>query len=303
MAYGDQIDDSNYNTLQDKVQLLLGTGTGSRGYGQVLQTADVFAGNIVTAAQWIALRNDILSVRVHQDGVQPPALASVAQGAPVDFTIIPNFDNILTVADSNRFLIASGQSSVSTKATQSTSASWSAQAQATLTITFGSSDIGRYFFNSGGKVRISSTRTGGSATAQNNAWSNFLNNTGIIPFGAVNTSVVNYYNLTNSYQVYYQGSLSTPYTANYFRLEARTDVADNSSGTATQLEIRITLKDDYVDPDVTSGFPAGTNPPSGIVDGTLSFTVEELKASGSLYPSGSWNITSGSYSLSAISTS
>jgi hypothetical protein len=303
MAQGDQIDDSNYNTLQDKVQLLLGTGTGSRGYGQVLQTADVFAGNVVTAAQWTALRNDILSVRVHQDGNPPPALISITKGAPVDFGIIPNFDNILTAADFNRFSIAAGQSTVSQKASQNTSATWSAQAQATLTVTFGTSDIGRYFFNSGGKIRILATRTGGSTSAQNNAWTNFLANTGIVPFGAVNIGTVNYYNLTDVYQVYYQGSLSTPYTANYFRLEAKTDVADNSNGTATQLDIRITLKDDYVDPDVPAGYPAGTNPPSGTVDGTLSFVVEELKASGSLYPSGTWNITSGSYSLSAISTS
>lgn len=293
MAAGDQIDDSNFNTLQDKVQLLLGTGTGSRGYGQTVQSADVFAGNTVTAAQWNAVRNDILSVRVHQDGNPPPGLPSITKGSPVNYSVIPSFDNILSVADSNRFLIASGQSTVTTKATQSVTATWSTQAQATLTVTFGTSDQGRYFFNSGGKIRISGTRTGGSSTSQNNAWTNFLANIGIISFGAVNTSTINYYNLTNSYQVYYQDSLSTPYSANYVRLEARTNVADNSTGTATQLDIRITLQDNHVG---ISGGPDST-------DGTVSFTVEELKASGPLYPSGTWNITSPSYSLSAISTS
>jgi hypothetical protein len=292
MAAGDQIDDVNYNTLQDKVQLLLGTGTGSRGYGQTVVSADVFAGNILTAAQWNALRNDILSVRVHQDGNPPPGLSSVTKGSPVDYSIIPNFDTVLSVADSNRFLIASGQSTVSSKATESVTATWTTQAQATLTVTFVNSNDARYFFNSGGKVRISGTRSGGSSTSQNNAWTNFLANIGIITFGAVNTTTVNYYNLTNSYQTYYQNSLSTPYSANYFRLEAKSDVADNSGGTATQVEIRITLRDDHL--------PLGAGPDS--TDGTLTLLVEELKASGALYPSGTWSITSPTYSLSGIST-
>ncbi len=292
MAAGDQIDDINFNTLQDRVQLLLGTGTGSRGYGQTVQSADVFAGNTITAAQWNALRNDILSVRVHQDGNPPPGLTSITKGSPVNYSVIPNFDNVLSVADSNRFLIASGQSTVSTKGTQSVTATWSTQAQAVLTVTFGTSDQGRYFFNSGGKVWVSGSRTGGSTTSQNNAWTNFLANIGIVSFGAVNTTSVNYYNLTNAYQIYYQNSLSTPYSANYFRLEAKTNVADNSGGTATQLDIRITLRDDHT--------ALGAGPDS--TDGTLSLAIEELKASGSLYPTGTWNITSPSYSLSVIST-
>lgn len=292
MAAGDQIDDINYNTLQDKVQLLLGTGTGSRGYGQTVQSADVFAGNTITAAQWNKLRNDILSVRVHQDGNPPPGLSSVNQGSPINFSVVPNFDNILSVADSNRFNIASGQSTVSSKATQNVTATWTTQADSTLTVTFANSNDARYFFNSGGKIRISGTRSGGSSTSQNNAWTNFLANIGIISFGAVNTTSINYYNLTNSYQIYYQNSLSTPYSANYFRLEARSNVADNSGGTATQVEIRITLRDDHT--------PLGAGPDS--TDGTLSLLVEELKASGALYPVGSWSITSPTYSLSAIST-
>ena len=106
--------------------------------------------------------------------------------------------------------------------------------------------------------------------------------------------------MTNSYQTYYQGSLSTAYSANYFRLEAQTDVADNSTGTATVLTIRATLADSYVDPDVATG---NVEPPGDSVDGTLSIDVTELKATGSLVPSGSFTITSPVYSLSAISGS
>ena len=291
MAAGDQIQDTDYNTLQDKAQLLLGTGSGSRGYGQTVITSDVFDGNIITSAQWTALRNDILSIRVHQDGNTPVA-GTVAKGSPIDYAIISNYNTLLTQADANRFNIGAGQSIVSSKATQSVTATWNTQAQAVLTVTFSNANDGRYFFNSGGKIRVSGSRTGGSATSQNNAWTNFLANIGTISFGAAASSLINYYDLTNSYQTYYQTALSTPYSANYFQLAARCDVADNSTGTATQLLIRITLRDDHV--------PIGAGPDSA--DGTLSLLVEELKASGALYPTGTWNITSPTYSLSSITT-
>ena len=85
-----------------------------------------------------------------------------------------------------------------------------------------------------------------------------------------------------------------------YTLEARTDVANNSTGTATQLFLRVTLADSYVDPDVASG---ASFPPGDTVNGTLTLAVSELKAAGSLQPSGSFVITSPSYSLSAITGS
>ena len=119
---------------------------------------------------------------------------------------------------------------------------------------------------------------------------------GIRSFGADTDPLVNYYTLTSSFQIYYQNSLSTPYSANNYRLEAKTDVANNSTGTATILTLRVTLTDAYVD-------PGPAVPPGDSVDGTLTISVEELKASGSLIPSGTFTISSPSYSLSVISGS
>ncbi len=291
MAAGDKIQDIDLNSLQDRVQNLLGTGSGSRGYGQVVQSADVFDGNIITRNQWNAIRDDILSVRVHQDG-NTPVIAAITKGSPINYSIISNFDSLLNVADANRFNIGAGQSTVTSKTTQTVTATWTTQAQAVLTVTFADANQARYFFNSGGKIRISSGRSGGSASSQNNAWTNFLATIGTISFGAATNDFVNYYDLTDSYQTYYQTNLSTPYSSNYYQLAAKCDVSNNSTGTATQVLIQITLKDDHV--------PIGAGPDS--TDGTVSIAVEELKATGSLFPSGIWNITSPTYSLSSIST-
>lgn len=299
---GTQIFASEYVTIQDKAQSLLGTGTGSRGYGQTVQSSDVFIGNNITKAQWDLLRYDITSIRMHQDGAMPN-IVTVNVGDPISYgsgSPNNNYDILLEQAIANRFQIAPNQSLVTSKGSSTYGSAWSTSASMTITVTFSTADQARYFFNSGGKVRVTPTLTGGSSTQQVNAWKNLLASVGTRSFGADTDPIVNYYTLTNSYQVYYQTSMTTPYSANNYRLEARTDVVDNSTGSATVLFIRISLNDTYVDPDVIYG---ASHPPGDSVDGTLNIAVAELKASGSLFPSGSFSITSPTFSLSSISAS
>jgi len=293
---GSQITASDFVTIQDKAQSLLGTGSTTRGYGQPVQSADVFAGNEITKAQWDLLRYDIVNIRLHQDGVLPN-IVTVNIGDPIGYgagSPNTNYDTLLETAIANRFQIAQNQSVVANKGTATTSSSWSVSATMEVTIPFANSNDARYFFNSGGKVRITPTLTGGNGTAQVNAWTNFLTSVGTQSFGAANV-LTNYYTLTNSYQTYYQNSLSTPYSANNINLSARTDVADNSAGIATILYLKVTLNDAYVDP----GSPA----PGDLVNGTLSLSIDELKATGTLIPTGTFVITSPSYSLSSIALS
>jgi hypothetical protein len=295
MTSGTSIFASQYVTIQDKAESLLGTGSATRGYGQTVQSADVFIGNSITKAQWDLLRFDVINIKLHQDGVIPPVV-QVAVGDPIGFgpgSPNTNYDILLEQAIANRFNVADNQSIVTAKATQTYSTPWSTQAQTTLTCNFANSTVARHFFNSGGKIRITPLFIAGAATSQVNAWVNFLASVGTRSFGAGTDPIINYYTLTNVYQIFYQDSLSSPYSANNYRLEAKTDVADNSTGTATQVQIRITLSDSYVDP-----FPATA--PGDSVEGTLTVNVAEVKASGLLQPSGSFTVTGPSYSLSSI---
>ena len=296
MTQGTNILAAQYVTIQDKAQSLIGTGSGTRGYGQTVQSSDVFTGNTITKAQWDLIKFDIINIKLHQDGVLP-GVVTVNVGDPIGFGASSpnnNYDTLLETAIANRFQLASSQSVVNSAASRTYTTPWSTSLTSTLTCTFSTADQARYFFNSGGKVRFTSTLSGGSSTAQINAWVNFLASIGTQSFGA-DTGIINYYNLTNSFQIYYQSSLSSPYSANNYRLEARTNVSDNSTGTATQLFLRVTLSDSYVDP----GAPA----PGDLVNGTLTIAASELKASGLLQPSGTFAITSPGYSLSVISGS
>ena len=301
MTIGTNIAAAQYVTIQNKAQSLIGTGSGTRGYGQTVQSSDVFTGNAITKAQWDLIKFDIINIKFHQDGVLP-GVVTVNVGDPINFGASSpnsNYDSILETAIANRFQIAGSQSVVNSTASQTYTAPWSTSLTATLTCTFSTADQARYFFNSGGKVRFTTTLSGGSSTLQINTWTNFLASVGTRSFGA-DTGIVNYYTLTNSFQIYDQISVSAAYqySGNNYRLEARTNVSDNSTGTATQLFLRVTLSDSYVD------IGAPPNPPPGdLVNGTLTIAASELKASGLLQPSGTFAITSPSYSLSAISGS
>jgi len=288
----------DYNSIRNKIVQILGNGSGTSGYGQTVFSAPVVSGNTITAVQWQALRNDIINIRLHQEG-NIPTLVQVVKGTAIGFgESQPNreFDRILDQSFTARFNIGIGRSIISSATSQSRTGSWNVQSQCVATATFSSADSARFFFNSGGKLRFTSTRAGGTASAQNNAWTNVLGAAGTQQFSGNPTDIENFYSLTDSYKTIYIKSLSTPYSANFYRIEAKSNVSNNSTGLATVLDFRITWRDDYVDP-----FPA--SPPPDLVDGTLTVVVEEFKATGSLVPSGSFTIVSPTYNITSITAS
>ena len=183
------------------------------------------------------------------------------------------------------------------------------------TFTASGADHARHFFNSGGQIRFNSTRTGGSNTPQNNSWTNLLSSIGTQSFGAITPAI------TNSYQTFYQLGASTPYSNNFYRLEAlcNNTGANNSTGTANVITFRITWADAFEplgsatpsEKQQVGGFPTYSNitvGPTGFgpdeVDGTLTITVDEFKASGVLIQGGLFSIASAdTYSISPITAS
>lgn len=303
---------TDYNAIRNKIAEILGTGSGQKGYGQTIASSAVFAGNNITKNQWDLLRYDLINAAVHQDGVLPTVVTLAANnvvgyGASNANT---NYDTLAEQAILKRFNIGAGQSSVGSPSlidtgtglptavlgTQSRTGAWATQSQCTMTVSFASVNAARYFFNSGSKIRFTSSRTGGTTTPQNNAWSNLLSTTiGTVNFGANTPSAVNFYTLTTSYQQIYQLSSSSPYSANYYAIEALCNCTDptNINGTASTVTFRITWRDNYVDP----GAPA----PGDSVDGTLNISIEELRASGLMQPSGTFTVAGPTgYSISPI---
>lgn len=293
------IDDLDFNSLRNKIIKIIGNGSGQYGYGQTIQSSAVFEGNIVSSAQWNGLRYDLLNILIHQTG-STPSITEIIKGQVIRQGAgdpIQEYDRIIDAATFTRFELAPSQSLVTAVSTKNYSSAWTTQAQMTAQLNFGSADAARFFFNSGGKINFVSSRSGGSSTAQNNAWTNVLNNAGTISFGG-DSENLDFYTLTNFYQVRELATLSTPYSANNYKIEALCNVANNSAGTATSITFRITWLDSY-----SETFPNTVVAPADQVDGTLSLSIEEVKASGNLQPTGSFTITSPSYTISNITAS
>ena len=285
-AAGSLITAQDYNDLHDKVAQILGTGSGSYGYGQSVNSTPVVAvsssnpdptAGRITSVQWEALRLDLINIGIHQTGSLPPTIVpeeNTLIGYGASYPVV-NYNILASNYLTNRFDIATSQANITVKATTPTyTGSWFTQATCTATINFPSSTVARYFFNSGGKIRFTSSRTGGSVTVQNGAWTNLLNSIGAQGLTGNPAQENNFYSLNTSFKTFYNRENSTPYSMNYYRLEARTPgVPDNSTGLATQVEIKVTLRDEYT---------AWIGPFGGIysetgMDGNLVISLDELK--------------------------
>jgi len=300
-----QISSSDYNNIRAKIVDILGPGTGSKGYGQTVLGATVSQGEQISKVQWDDLRNMLRSIRIHQDGGEP-VLAEVAPLSVIQQGItFPNngFDIAADAASLNRFNIGVGQSVITAKPGTSRTGSWTSQSSCEITVTFGSANQARYFFNSGGKIRISSTRSGGATTPQNSSWTSLLDTIGSQGLGANTPGGATFYSLTDVYQTFYQQGATSSYSSNNYQLQAKTNVANNVGGTATVVYIKVIWNDAYVDPDTLNpGYPnpITIHPPGDVIDGTLAVVVDELKAAGDLLPTGTFTITSPTYSISSI---
>ena len=293
-SVGGIIEDVDYNSIRNKVIAVLGTGSGSSGYGQAarLQSSAVADGNTVTATQWSNLRFDIYNCLVHQNGTIP-SIVSINTGDTIRYGAgHPNnsYDTLANTVTSNRFNLGSGQFVTENLASSSSGdVTWNSQIYVDITYTFSTAETARFFFNSGGQLRVTSTFAKSVTKDQTTSWENLITATGTRGFGGQvpNTGFgsplngTNFFKLTSSFQTYYTATASGPYASNTYRLQARSNVADNSSGTANIVYIRVLLNDPYSDP--PGGFP-GQFPPEDSVNGTLTVSTDMIRASGVMQP-------------------
>lgn len=294
---GETILATDYNAIRNKIIDVMGAGSASFGYGQSIVSSAVSNSERVTKAQWDNLRFDIINARVHQTG-ELPSIVQVTTTEPIRYSAAsPNYQYsiIADTARNERFNLGTGQFAITPAASRTTTATWSASQSITLTVNFSTAQQARYFFNSGGKIRFSSSRTGGSSTQQNQAWSNLLSSAGTSDFGA-NAPTVSFYNLTNIPQTCFTYSATSPYSSNNYRISAYCNVVNNIGGTATQITFVISYTDAYVDLNPST-------PPGDSVDGTLSITVEQIKAAGTLLPTGTFSVIAPTYSITTFSGS
>lgn len=303
----------DYNSIRDKVVAVLGAGSGNIGYGQQarIQSSAVGDDSKVTINEWANLRYDVINAYKHIFGSNPTT-AVVSEGNPIRYTAsftpdtgtvdVPQFQ-YNTWADTmtiNRFTVAAGESAATGVSSASRTASWLTQCQCTVQVYWSNANDARYWFNSGGQIRISASRSGGAGTNQNTSWTSLLSSAGTQQFGGANPGTgtfpgdaLNWYRTTSTFQTYYTATASSPYGSNNYQLQARClDQPSNSAGLAAQLEIRVLFTDGYVDPGIAPIAPPGATqtataamfPPGDAVDGTLTVNASSLYATGIMVP-------------------
>ncbi len=193
---GSLIQNTDYNSIRATVDSVFGKTT--TGYGQTLSSADVSVGDTITALQWLNLRTDMVKARQHQIGSSVGTstandgrnLAVPASGAAITEAFRSQFASFASTISSNKYSVDSdsvgGQLADETLTSSVYSSTWGGSSQAqtlthTVTITGATSGDGaaaslRYYFNAGGKFRVTASITTG--TSKNNAWDQMFTQAG-----------------------------------------------------------------------------------------------------------------------------
>lgn len=263
MAYttGDTIAATHYNGFVTSVNALWGTGTGNRGIGQGTTVAAISAGNTVTATQWSTLLDRIRSLSDHygQDGgitIDTVTNPSVGDTISVFSTLAADIGTL----DAAQIAVASVAAGYATAVTDTAvvSGTFTNTITQTDTLTFGSANEMRYFFNAGGRVYVDWSISGGTADGKYNEWVDLASQTGTYYIynttggksggsGAPSTNLTTtgFWDLgTGTTTMFKQVADTSPYTANYIQLQASMNAA---AGSSTVMTLTSTWQDDAAD--------------------------------------------------------
>ena len=274
---------TRYNAIPSKVAAVLGTGSGDKGYGMSLASAQVGAGDTVTATHIANLHTDINKCILHQTASATSAIVAPAASDVIEESNSTNkkgwaqYEAESTVAETNRLTAAGGNMTTTSELTESRTNAWGSSpdtVNTTFTVTFSSADIKRNFFNAGGEIRMALALSSGSGS-KGTSWSNLFSGAGTIKFGRTattctgsgTTTSIGNVDMTGSHQTIFSKDVgSGVYGENDFTITAK----DNSS---TVLEFIVTLNDDDAGDQTGTGGPVDED-----VGGTTTLTVSSFYA-------------------------
>ena len=263
------------------------------GYGETMLQADVSGSNTITATQWNNLWMMIHRCAGHQGssvGIGGSASAgpwSAGNTIAIDSNLAP----AITTISTNKLNFAAGNMTTSNCNAKSGTASWSATTTHSFTQTFASYDAARHFFNQGGGVLFTCSRSGGSSNNQNTAWADLCSAIGTVTVsvnttaqsGSGGTTGGSFDDIIGSagsgVTIFTQAS-SGAYASNNYKIECTADAAK------VVYTWTVTFTDGH-----SNGF-------FDSVDGTLASTAQERRATGTYINSDAPSYSTGSFSQS-----
>ena len=267
-----------------KAGYLFGVGFGDRGYGQSTPALSSVSEGQVIGQEWQNLRSVIVSLANWQNTsiTSLPPASSFNAGAAI--TASSTITSILASLDTNRLNYQIANMTLSGLSSTTRSSTWGAgnsSITAEFQVTFSSEDHARYFFNTGGELRILLNHPS-TATARDSSWNTVLsgfnmafraNTTARIGGSYGIAQSIGYYQLTTVYQTIINGTNTgiSPYGVNDFIVQARAvSIAGVNGAKGSVIQFRVVLTDEQ------------TNAFQDIVQSGTVATLQQLRATGSI---------------------
>jgi hypothetical protein len=247
----------------------------------------------------------ISSAATHQSSSITPITSPVAGNTISAYAALST--NITTIYN-NRLNCVSSGTSITSGGSVDRTVSWATSVTFTQTITFASGDAARYYFNAGGRVTLSYSRSGGSATSQNTAITDLCTACGTITLtGGSGTATIAGGSFTGTNKTGGSGAPTIASTTGYYDLTtANVQVFTQSSSSYYGYEGNsLTIN-------VKSNGAQGSNADTGslitvsttiVKSGGLTTVDGTLNATMTLIPSESTNLTTVSWGTPAMSGS
>ena len=170
-------------TGANKLNTTWSTGGTTAGYGQTAVSQVSGGDTVVATGQWNALVTNTASAAAHS-GSSITSVTAPTTGTTV--TYLSAIPTNLTTIYTNRRNAASQGSTIADTATRSSS--WQNGLTFTHTVTFASGDAARWFFNSGGQIKMTASHPTGSGI--NLLFSDLASDTGTVTMSAPNSGTV-----------------------------------------------------------------------------------------------------------------
>jgi hypothetical protein len=181
-AQGGLIQASDYNGFASNINSVWNTL-----YGQPLIAA-VAIGDVISAEQWNRIYNSTANSAGHEGTVITPIPTASSNNPITYYSQLPT--NITAIIANAYNSSASGTDTVAagTRSTEWGSGVGIPTVTAVATVSFSTADQLRYFFNCGGTIRITTGRSGGTASPDNQAWSDCCAGMGTLALPALSTA-------------------------------------------------------------------------------------------------------------------
>lgn len=167
------------STEQNKLNTIWATGVREYGYGQIA-VPNVSANTIVQNEDWANLINTMNNVATHQGTTFTSAITPPSTNDKIEY-LSKLQDNLQLIYDNRNY--AAAQGTTQQRSVRYTTSAWHNKITFVFNITFSTGDKARYFFNSGGQIKLNFTHaaTGGI----NSVFKNLCQNAGTLVISAM----------------------------------------------------------------------------------------------------------------------